>query len=58
MFIIILYLQYRRIKINMSKKIIIVGAGPGGLSAAMLLAKNGFDVEWVIYLIFLPSSYL
>ncbi|MCX6146255.1 MAG: phytoene desaturase family protein [Candidatus Kapabacteria bacterium] len=27
------------------KKVIIVGAGPGGLSAGMLLAKNGFDVH-------------
>ena len=27
------------------KKIIIIGAGPGGLSAAMLLASKGFDVE-------------
>ena len=26
------------------KKIAIVGAGPGGLSAAMILAKNGYDV--------------
>ncbi|MEZ4703663.1 MAG: NAD(P)-binding protein [Bdellovibrionota bacterium] len=28
-----------------SKKILIIGAGPGGLAAAMLLAKRGFDVE-------------
>lgn len=28
-----------------SKKILIVGAGPGGLSAALLLAHRGFDVE-------------
>lgn len=27
------------------KKIIIVGAGPGGLTSAMLLAHRGFDVE-------------
>ena len=27
------------------KKIIVVGAGPGGLSAAMILAKKGFDVN-------------
>jgi len=27
------------------KKIIIVGAGPGGLTAAMVLAHRGFDVE-------------
>jgi phytoene desaturase len=27
------------------KKIVIVGAGPGGLTAAMVLAKRGFDVE-------------
>jgi len=26
------------------KKIIVVGAGPGGLTAAMILAKRGFDV--------------
>jgi phytoene desaturase len=29
----------------MSKKIIIVGAGPGGLTTAMILAKRGFDVS-------------
>ncbi len=29
----------------MSKKIIIVGAGPGGLSAAMSLCKDGYDVQ-------------
>jgi len=28
-----------------SKKIIIIGAGPGGLSAGMLLAHRGFEVE-------------
>jgi phytoene desaturase len=27
------------------RKIIVVGAGPGGLTAAMLLASRGFDVE-------------
>lgn len=27
------------------KKIAIIGAGPGGLTAAMVLAKRGFDVE-------------
>ena len=27
------------------RKIVVVGAGPGGLSAAMLLAAKGFDVE-------------
>lgn len=27
------------------KKVIVVGAGPGGLSAAMILAAKGFDVE-------------
>lgn len=27
------------------KKIVIVGAGPGGLTAAMVLAQKGFDVE-------------
>ncbi len=31
----------------MKKRVIIVGAGPGGLSAAMILAKRGFDV--VVY---------
>lgn len=29
----------------MSKKIAIIGAGPGGLTAAMILARHGFDVE-------------
>ncbi len=29
----------------MSKKVIVIGAGLGGLSAAALLAKNGFTVE-------------
>ncbi|KNY29898.1 phytoene desaturase family protein [Pseudobacteroides cellulosolvens] len=29
----------------MSKKVVIVGAGPGGLSAGMLLAYNGYDVH-------------
>ncbi len=28
----------------MNKKIIIIGAGPGGLTAGMILAKRGFDV--------------
>ena len=27
------------------KKIVVIGAGPGGLTAAMVLAKRGFDVE-------------
>lgn len=29
----------------MKKKILIVGAGPGGLTSAMILARRGFDVE-------------
>ena len=29
----------------MKKKILIVGAGPGGLTSAMILAHRGFDVE-------------
>jgi phytoene desaturase len=29
----------------MAKKIAIIGAGPGGLTAGMILAKKGFDVE-------------
>jgi phytoene desaturase len=29
----------------MAKKIIVIGAGPGGLAAAMLLAGKGYDVE-------------
>ena len=29
---------------TMSKRIAVVGAGPGGLSAAMLLSANGYDV--------------
>jgi phytoene desaturase len=31
----------------MNKKVIIIGAGPGGLANAMLLAANGFDVTVV-----------
>ena len=27
------------------KKVVIIGAGPGGLSAAMILAYKGFDVS-------------
>ena len=27
------------------KKVIIIGAGPGGLSCGMILAKHGFDVS-------------
>jgi phytoene desaturase len=29
----------------MSKKIAIIGAGPGGLTAGMILARHGYDVE-------------
>jgi phytoene desaturase len=29
----------------MAKKIVIIGAGPGGLTAGMILAQKGFDVE-------------
>jgi phytoene desaturase len=29
----------------MKKKIVIVGAGPGGLTSAMILARRGFEVE-------------
>ena len=29
---------------NLKKKIVIIGAGPGGLSAGMILAHRGFDV--------------
>jgi len=29
----------------MAKKIVIIGAGPGGLTAGMILAHRGFDVE-------------
>lgn len=31
--------------LNKKKKIIIVGAGPGGLTAGMILSSRGFDVE-------------
>ncbi len=31
----------------MQKKVVIVGAGPGGLSAAMILAHRGFEVTVV-----------
>lgn len=31
----------------MSRKVLVVGAGPGGLSAAMLLAANGYEVTVV-----------
>ncbi|WP_010250386.1 phytoene desaturase family protein [Acetivibrio cellulolyticus] len=37
----------------MRKKVIIVGAGPGGLTAGMLLSNNGFDVQ-----IFEKNSYI
>ncbi len=30
----------------MSKKVIIIGAGPGGLTSGMLLAHNGYDVQF------------
>ena len=29
----------------MKKKIAIIGAGPGGLTAAMILSKRGYDVD-------------
>ena len=29
----------------MSKQIIVIGAGPGGLASAMLLASKGYDVK-------------
>lgn len=32
-------------KDNSKKKVIVIGAGPGGLSGAMILAKNGYEVE-------------
>ncbi|HQI05067.1 MAG TPA: FAD-dependent oxidoreductase [bacterium] len=28
----------------MKKHVIVIGAGPGGLTSAMILAKRGFDV--------------
>ena len=33
------------IKNDTKKKVIVIGAGPGGLTAAMILAHRGFDVE-------------
>ncbi len=33
-----------RININQSKKVIVIGAGFAGLSAACCLAQDGFDV--------------
>lgn len=30
---------------NMKKKVVIIGAGPGGLSAGMILASHGYQVE-------------
>lgn len=32
-------------EIKKGNKVIIIGAGPGGLSAGMILAHKGFDVE-------------
>jgi ribulose 1,5-bisphosphate synthetase/thiazole synthase len=32
-------------KLSSNKKVIIVGAGPGGLSAGMLLASKGYSVD-------------
>lgn len=29
----------------MAKKVVVIGTGPGGLTAAMILASNGYDVE-------------
>lgn len=34
----------RKRRIDMGKKIIIAGGGHGGITAGMLLAKEGFDV--------------
>ena len=34
-----------RYEVLMSKKIVIIGAGPGGLTAGMILARHGYDVE-------------
>jgi phytoene desaturase len=31
--------------IDLNKKIVIIGAGPGGLTAGMILARNGYEVE-------------
>ena len=38
-----MYKLLRR-EISMGKKIIVAGAGHGGIAAGALLAKNGFDV--------------
>lgn len=35
----------KKLKVSMSKKVIIVGAGPGGLTTGMILAQKGFDVQ-------------
>ena len=32
-------------KLKLNKKVIIIGAGPGGLSAGMLLSSKGYSVD-------------
>lgn len=42
---ILCYLNLKKLFMNSNKNITIVGAGPGGLTAAISLAKNGYDVN-------------